>query len=177
MRSYDQARNQRLTAETTRKLMGVPVDVPADLALRIGGADPLPLQWCECSTDPCDCDGPIIWLPEEAIRERVPTDRRTRDGEQLYEFRVDLNATIAVELTIRTRAGDLGNARGRLPSEPPRLTHRLSTDHCGCKGPTTRIDSSGVYAGTTCAGGVQYEMYVDSDGLSTTVHYVAIGSC
>lgn len=107
MASYDEARVNEFTAAATKTITGIPLE-PAEQSPLIRGIGRIPIQMCICVTEPCPCDGPIVWVEEGDLRQRVSTERRTTAGEEVYEFKIDLDATVLVESVVRMKAGDLG---------------------------------------------------------------------
>jgi hypothetical protein len=184
MASYDEARVNEFTAAATKTIMGVPLE-PAEQSPLISGIDRIPIKICPlCFTEPCPCDGPIVWIPEEALRERVSTTRQTTAGEELYEFKIDLDATVLVESVVRMKAGDLGRSGRSHFRELNPSSHLPTKGGCGCGGgshsETTRSAggrTSGYYDGQECAGHTLYDVYVEAVGLDTTFYYTAVGSC
>jgi hypothetical protein len=180
MASYDEARVDEFTGAATKTIMGVPLEAPEQSPL-ISGIGRMPIKICPlCFTEPCPCDGPIIWIEEGHIRKRVSTERRTTAGEELYEFKIDLDATVLVESVVRMKAGDLGRSgpkplQGLNPS-----SHLPRKGGCGCGSQSEAARPSGQYAGywvQECAGHTLYDIYVESVGFDTTFYYTPVGSC
>jgi hypothetical protein len=175
MASYDDARVNEFTRAATETITGVVLDVPEDHPL-IAHRWRRPILWCECVTEPCDCEGPIIWIEDADIQERRATDRRNTAGEQLHELKVDRDALVLVESVVSAKAGALSRGHRRLYLKPAsRLPRRGG---CGCDGQSVTNRAPGShYEGQECAGGTLYDVYVEVDGLNTTFYYVAVGSC
>jgi hypothetical protein len=102
MASYDEARVNEFTAAATKTITGVPLE-PAEQSALISDIGRTPIHMCvkQCFAEPCPCDGPIVWIEEGDIRERVSTERQTMAGEDLYDFKIDLDATVLVESVVR----------------------------------------------------------------------------
>lgn len=180
MASYDEARLNVFMAAATRTITGVPLEPPEQSAF--SGEGRIPILICPlCVTEPCPCpgDGPIVWVEEADIRQRASTERRTTAGEELYEFKINLDATVLVESVVRMKAGDLGRSRrshfmGLNPS-----SHLPSNRNCGC-GSVSPLGANRPVTGEysqECAGHTLYDVYTESDGTSTTFYYTPVGSC
>ena len=127
-------------------------------------------------TEPCECDGPIIWLEGDDIHEEVATDRQDSAGEMLYEFKLEPEATVLVESVVRATAATLSIHGRRSCMNPSK--HLPSKPDCKCEGPSTNRRAPGShYDGQECAGHTLYEVWVEADGLATTFHYIPVGSC
>lgn len=173
MASYDDARAAEFTAAATKKITGVALEVPEESAL-VTAAGRIPILLCECYTDPCDCHGPIIWTEEVDVHQRVTTERQSRAGQQLHEFKIDVDATVLVESIVRAKIGDLGRRRRRFNLNPSSHLPAKS----GCGGQSEMVTRSGsYYDGQECGGHTLFDVYVEEDGLATTFHYVPVGSC
>jgi hypothetical protein len=179
MASYDEARVNEFTAAATKTITGVPLE-PAEQSALISDIGRTPIHMCvkQCFAEPCPCDGPIVWIEEGDIRERVSTERQTMAGEDLYDFKIDLDATVLVESVVRMKAGDLGRAgafRGLNPS-----SHLPAKGGCGCGSGSDTVRSGGQTAGyhvEECAGHTLYDVYVEATGVETVFYYTPIGSC
>src|SRR5215211_6555029 len=179
MASYDEARANEFTAATTKTITGVALEAPEESRM-ISGVGRIPIRYCVCVTEPCECDGPVIWVEEADLREKVATDRRSRTGEELHDFKIDRDATVLIESIVPARAGNLGrhHAFGLNPS-----SHLPRKAGCGCDGEggaTTvlRANAPGAYYdGQDCGGHTLYDVWVEADGLNTTFYYIAVGSC
>jgi hypothetical protein len=175
MGNYDEARAIEFTAAATNSITGVALDVQEGHPL-ISQGERRPILLCECVTDPCDCHGPIVWIEDADVHERLATDRRNAAGEQLSEFKIDLDATVLVESVVRAKAGALSLRHKRLYLNPS--SHLPAKAGCGSGvGPGTRMAPGSYSAGQECGGGTLYDVYVEADGLNTTFYYVAVGSC
>lgn len=184
MTTYDQARADEFTRATTTTVSGIELEVPVDSSFARDGL--IAIQYCVCVTDPCECSGKIVWIAGEAVSARVDTDRKNRAGASIVELTVDPDATVLVESVVAGKAGALRLAgrRGRLNPSSHLPASRSGQDGCGCGGGGggrgSTNDGRAAYAsydGQECAGHVMYDVYVEADGLDTTFHYVAVGSC
>jgi hypothetical protein len=140
-------------------------------------------QTCVCVTDPCHCQGPIIWTDPDNIHSREGTERTNRAGDEITEFRIDSDATVLVESIVRAKATTLPALYQRLALKPAtRLPPSRGGGGCGCGGGSATVhprEAPGAYHdGIECGGHTLYDVYHESDGAGGTVfHYIPIGSC
>lgn len=177
MGSYEEARANEFTAAATNTITGVALETPEDSAF-ISGGGRIPIVWCLCVTEPCDCDGPIIWIEESDLRQKVATERRSRTGAELHDFKIDVDATVLIESVVRARAGDL--SRRHKPFNLNPSSHLPASAGCGCEGKSQLLRARGPgssYGGQECGGGTLYDVWVETDGVDTTFYYIAVGSC
>jgi hypothetical protein len=177
MATYEQARANKFRTAASETITGI--DLTAPESSQLAESEYQPMQLCLCVTDPCDCGGPIIWIKPDDIYGRDATGRSNRAGEEVGEFRINPDATVLVESVVRAKASALliDNRRLRLrPSshfQPPR--NGMGRE---CGGAAAQRQAPGAYYdGQECAGGTTYDVWVEADGLDTTFHYVAVGSC
>lgn len=105
------ARKQRKIEVGNRQVLrGVPVEeVSSDLDARSMKL-PFPIVGCLCVQDspenPCPCKDVILWLPTfpEAV---VRTQERNREGKAVFEFILDRNAVVFVDVQMPIRPVDL----------------------------------------------------------------------
>ncbi len=178
MASYEEARLNKFTAAATKTITGVSLEPPEQSPL-ISGVGRIPVQLCICVTEPCPCDGPIVWIEEGDVLQRVTTERRTNAGEELHEFKINLDATVLVESVVRMKAGDLGRGPSHFRGLNP-FSH-LPTNGCGCgRGSHAQaLRSAGeTHAShtTACLGGVLYDVYREVYDDVMHFHYVEAGS-
>jgi len=175
--TYEQARADEFSAASTHSITGVELAVPADSPLTEGGL--IPIHVCVCVIEPCDCDGPIIWVGPDDIRSHQPTERSNRAGDDVVEFKIDPDATILVESVVRAKMSDLTMHGRRARLRPS--SHLRSTKAGGCGGGSSTMRDyragGSYYDGQECAGHTLYDVWVEADGLDTTFYYVAVGSC
>jgi hypothetical protein len=172
---YAEARRSRFTAAATTQIAGVPVTIPENQAINSGYT---PIQLCQCVTEPCDCSGPIVWIPTEDIHGDTETERRNGAGEQVHEFQINPDAAVLVESIQRVNLSSLAllkDSHRRLASRDARPPGRP----CGCGSAveSDRPGVSGVYVDQVCSAGTTYDVYQDVYRGETIFHYVAVGSC
>lgn len=167
MASYETAKARAFAHATTTVLTGVPLDAPEDHPLRQAGS--LPIQVCVCVTDPCPCDGhPIIWADEAAVRSRATTGRLTSGGDEVFDFAIDVDASVVVETFSRVKASEAAGLTGAArPAAPPpyivrrrpdaaRSARRDSPCHGGGGGPATLSADAGCNDIEITESGVTY---------------------
>lgn len=180
MASYEEARLNEFTAAATKTITGVSLE-PAEQSPLISSVGRIPVKLCICVTEPCPCDGPIIWMEEGDILQRVTTERRTTAGEELQDFKIKLDATVLVESVVRMKAGDLGRGPSHFTGLN-RFSH-LPTKGCGCgRGKQARaLRSPGethAHHYQSCRNGVLYDVYVEIlDDVMTFYSMEAGSSC
>jgi hypothetical protein len=176
MLEYAEARMNRFTSVSTSGVTGIPLGGVADEARVFAGETHTPIKLCLCVTEPCSCPDVIVWIPSDKIVDEVLTDRQDQNEQSIVEYRVRRDTTLLVESVSRLPVANLvllrdGHSRiGR------------AGRNCGCSGSPNkqaydRAGVSGVYVDQVCAGGTSYDVYEDSEGVRTTYHYIAVGSC
>lgn len=179
MATYEQARANEFSTAASLTIAGIDLTVAEDSSIAESGYRPVRL--CICVTEPCDCEGPIVWMKPEDIIARDASGRSNRDGEGVVELRINPEAMVLVESVVRAKAGALQVANRRLRLKPAsRFSPPRSGAGCGCGGGSPAVQRGALgasYDGQECAGGTQYDVWVEADGLDTTFYYVAVGSC
>jgi hypothetical protein len=176
MATYQDARANEFTAAATQSLTGIDLDLPKNSPLVVEPGY-RPIRYCVCVTEPCDCEGPIIWINPDDIHSQEDTDRTNRAGDHVVEFRIDPDATVLVESVVRAKASALSPHGRRLRLNPS--SHLPTRGGCGCGHGSTESNRApgSHYDGQECAGHTLYDVWEESDGLDTTFYYIAVGSC
>lgn len=103
---YKDVRDANFMTGVMVTVAGVPLDTegaPVGQAF----ANHRPVLWCTCATEPCECEGPILWIGGADVRQEVPTDRQHKAGGQLHEFKLNADTAVLVESIVGTKAGAL----------------------------------------------------------------------
>ncbi|GGE09298.1 hypothetical protein GCM10011390_30480 [Aureimonas endophytica] len=170
MTSYREAAMRQSEAVGTRIVTATELDMTEDHPLRSKRYVPLLPNWCVCVTEPCRCetpDGPIVWVPQDAIRSREATGRSNRSGEPLQDFHLEDGATLISEAFIRVRADHLPLLRRAGGSRRAE----------GGERPAARAPGF-TYAGQHCHDEILYDSWMETDASDNqTYHCVPIGSC
>jgi hypothetical protein len=152
MPTYDDARAKSFEKVTTQAVTGVPLEVAQDHPLRRARYQPIQVCVGECVTDPCPCDTtPIIWVDESAVLAKTGVDRRTQAGDELYEFSIDVDASVVVESFRRVKVAEITRLDQQLPTPTglpamivrprPAALRTSSTGQCGdARSSTVRAD-------------------------------------
>lgn len=198
MPTYEQAKGKGFQEASGRVLMGIELDVAEDSPL-VGQRGHVPIQVCVCVTDPCECRGPIVWVPLDDIWSRNATERSTRDGDTVTEFVVSQDTTLLVESVVQLTANTIDPRSRRLlvwPDSPPPIN--LGRDGgcgggCGgsrgawgggrpiagrphAPGVTGFPSAPGTYfAGIDCYAHSQWAMWVDFDGYDADGYPILSG--
>lgn len=94
-------KREKVRAISNRHLRGVPLFDVGDEDSISKLSPPFPIEWCLCVQDspenPCPCKGLVLWLPTfpRAVRK---TGTRSSDDEAIYDFELDPDAEVIVEL-------------------------------------------------------------------------------
>jgi hypothetical protein len=144
MSTYDEAKLNAFTAATTVTVVGVTLDVADSHPLRSQGYQPI--KTCVCFTDPCPCDGDsseILWVfsPRGDVK-GVTTNKKTEAGEELYNFKLDIDATIIIESYERIRVSDLLDNVQRSGTSHQKLLSRTG-------GVSTNVLGKGIFQPNT----------------------------
>lgn len=115
MVTYERKRVELMQSESSRTK---PRIVISGVPLESDDAGRQAIVSCLCVQDspenPCPCDGPIVWFPKESVLESRRMSQVSSEGEARYEYGLDPNAAVTVEL-VRTASASkvaslLGNA-------------------------------------------------------------------
>lgn len=184
MLRYESEHRNRVSNAGATALSGVPLQTDEEY---FGGARRrLPIQLCLCVHDspdsPCPCDGPIVWLPDDAVFSRGPSGRETVGGEELHEFRIDRDARVGVEMTLPMTAQGLSRlmTHRRMLTEWPAVTDGRAADGAEAEaigagvgsGPATAVLAS-FMAGHTIGRWLDEQTGLSSaiaDGLYDALH-------
>jgi hypothetical protein len=87
----------------TVRIMGLALEVDEEFASGLRA-----IRHCLCVQDapanPCQCKGPLLWVPEGAIVSERPCGRTDEEGRELKEFAVRRDAQLIVERPTSIRA-------------------------------------------------------------------------
>jgi len=102
--SYEGAKLQQVSALTTKRIYGQPLDESELSKLNFPKSkfNWIKLIMCNCVQDtpenPCPCyNSPIWWIKSEDIVEQGESDKKDHDGNELSYYDVDINAKVLVE--------------------------------------------------------------------------------
>lgn len=149
--SVRDVRSRQFEQALTVRIIGLALEHDDDFAPGLRA-----IQHCLCVQDtpdnPCQCKGPLLWVPEGAIVSEGPSGRTDEDGRKLKEFAVRRDAQLIVERPTSIRADTFlrlstlfsGPAGSRpLPGrKPPRVVMKGETSD---ELPTVREIGSWLY--------------------------------
>lgn len=102
MARFEESRRSALATAVSVQIEGIPLDQSEEM--RIGKKGWFPIGGCICVTEPCPCDGPIVWLPEDGVVVRESTGRKTEGGDEVMRFLLEKNAKVILEAFLPVKA-------------------------------------------------------------------------
>ncbi|WP_152047661.1 hypothetical protein [Aureimonas psammosilenae] len=171
MTDYREATRERLQVVGTRMFAASALDLSGEHPLKAMSYVPLLPNWCVCVTEPCRChtpDGPVVWVPSDAIKRRSDAGRNNARGEPLENFYIDGDATVVQETLIRTTADYL-----------PMLRRVGGTGKREESGEAAARAGGFTYAGQHCHDdGILYDSWLETQASGDQKHHcVPVGTC